>query len=271
MISIIIPVYNGEKYLADCIESCLNQTYSYKEIIIVNDGSTDNTENIIEFYHKKYFNKIGVIHKKNGGTASALNAGIRMMKGNWFKWLSADDLLYSKALEEMMNFINDYLCNDSFLFYTDYDIVNENNKKLSIFKEPDRNNLSQEIQAAEMYHNFFGNGSTSLIHKTMFYKVGLFREGMPYLDDYEFWLRWMLKFNLSFCHIPIISIRYRMHPDSLTSKKDFIENNNLLKKLRTEYGIYLSENQKKYLKTLKRPLKKRLAQRFPKLVRLIKH
>jgi len=76
-VSIIIPVYNAEKYLEECIESALNQTYPDIEIIAVNDGSTDNSLGIL----KKYEGKIKIISKENGGVASALNAGINAMTG----------------------------------------------------------------------------------------------------------------------------------------------------------------------------------------------
>ena len=76
-VSIVIPVFNAEKYLKECIDSALNQTYKDIEIIAVDDGSTDSSPEIL----KKYENKITTISKKNGGTASALNAGIKVMSG----------------------------------------------------------------------------------------------------------------------------------------------------------------------------------------------
>src|SRR3989338_4728600 len=97
-ISIIIPVYNTEKYLEQCIESALHQSYCDVEIIAVNDGSTDQSVSILN----KYKNNIIVIDKKNGGTASALNLGIKNMTGDWFKWLSADDILKENAIEKLV-------------------------------------------------------------------------------------------------------------------------------------------------------------------------
>ncbi len=75
-ISIVIPVYNGEKYLADCIDSCLDQTYKDYEIIIINDGSTDSTLDIIASYVKEFPQKIRMDYKINGGTGLALNTGM---------------------------------------------------------------------------------------------------------------------------------------------------------------------------------------------------
>ena len=101
-VSIVIPIFNGEKYLDECIKSALNQIYSNIEIIAVDDGSTDNSLKIL----KKYSNRIKIIQKQNGGTASALNLGIKQMSGEWFKWLSQDDILYPNAIDELIKIGN---------------------------------------------------------------------------------------------------------------------------------------------------------------------
>ena len=98
-ISIIIPVYNAEKYLEECIRSAIEQSYRDIEVIAVDDGSTDNSLEILE----KYSSKIRIIKKKNGGTATALNTGIEAMDGQWFKWLSADDILDNSAVQVLIN------------------------------------------------------------------------------------------------------------------------------------------------------------------------
>src|SRR5713226_560887 len=97
-VSVIIPVYNAEKYVKQCIDSCLSQTYTDFEIIIVDDGSTDLTPKIL----KEYGKVIKVINKQNGGTASALNTGIKQSKGEWIKWISADDVLLNDSIEILM-------------------------------------------------------------------------------------------------------------------------------------------------------------------------
>ena len=98
IVSIIIPVYNVEKYLLRCIESVLSQTYPYIEIILVNDGSTDNSGNIcneIALVNPQ----IKVIHKHNGGLSSARNAGIEAAKGEALFFLDSDDYLSHDCIE----------------------------------------------------------------------------------------------------------------------------------------------------------------------------
>ena len=103
LVSIIIPVYNGGNYLAEAIDSALAQTYKNLEIIVVNDGSCDNgkTEEIA----LSYGDKIRYFRKENGGSSSALNYGIKQMNGEWFSWLSHDDLYYPEKIEKQVNYI----------------------------------------------------------------------------------------------------------------------------------------------------------------------
>lgn len=99
-ISVIIPVYNDEKYLAQCLDSVLRQTYSNIEIILVDDGSTDSTPELCEKYREKYAN-IRILHKKNGGVGSSRNAGLEMATGEYILFVDHDDLLSETHIEEL--------------------------------------------------------------------------------------------------------------------------------------------------------------------------
>lgn len=92
LISIIIPIYNVEKYLPKCIENVINQSYKNLEIILIDDGSTDSSGKICDEY-KKIDSRIKVIHKKNGGVSSARNIGLDEASGNWISFVDADDWL----------------------------------------------------------------------------------------------------------------------------------------------------------------------------------
>ena len=98
LVSIVIPVYNSEKYLEECLNSVLDQTYENIEIIVVDDGSTDSSYDIL----KKYSDKIVVLSQKNSGLASALNLGISKMNGTWLKWFSPDDVMFSNTIEDLV-------------------------------------------------------------------------------------------------------------------------------------------------------------------------
>ena len=103
-VSILIPAYNGANYMREAIDSALAQTYKNSEVILVNDGSKDNGDT--EAIARSYGDKIRYFHKENGGVASALNLGIRKMTGEYFSWLSHDDVYYPHKIETQINFLS---------------------------------------------------------------------------------------------------------------------------------------------------------------------
>lgn len=104
LVSIVVPTYNDAPYLNDAIDDLLNQTYQEIEIIIVNDGSTDNTSEILQKLELKN-NKIKVINKKNGGTGSAINAGFAIAQGEFGTWVSSDDRKQYDLIEKLVNIL----------------------------------------------------------------------------------------------------------------------------------------------------------------------
>lgn len=102
-VSVIVPVYNVERYLAKCIDSILGQSYSNIELIMVDDGSSDNSGKICEEYAAKD-SRIRVFHKENGGVSSARNVGLDNANGKWVIFVDADDWLHNNAIEECMRY-----------------------------------------------------------------------------------------------------------------------------------------------------------------------
>lgn len=105
LISVIIPVYNVEQYLHECVDSVLGQTYQNFEIILVNDGSTDSSGMLCEEYAEQD-DRIRVIHKENGGASAARNVGLDMMKGEYVYFLDSDDWLDNKAFEKILKIMH---------------------------------------------------------------------------------------------------------------------------------------------------------------------
>jgi len=106
LVSIIIPVYNVENYLRECIESVLSQKYGYFELILINDGSTDSSGEICEEY-KLIDNRIKVIHKKNGGLSSARNVGLDNAVGEWIIFLDSDDKIKNDLIQDCVSLVKD--------------------------------------------------------------------------------------------------------------------------------------------------------------------
>lgn len=262
-VSLIIPVYNAEQYIRESVKSALEQTYTDIEIIAVDDGSTDRSLEIL----REYKNRIKIISKTNGGTASALNTGIKMMTGEWFKWLGADDILYPTAVEDLVN-IATKIQDKNTIIYSDYDIIDETGKTIRQFIEPNYNDMNQFERNTILLDHFFANAGTILIHKSIFDRFGLYDETIGFQEDYELWLRLCLQYDCKLYLVSKILMGYRVHQNQLTAKKigESLKNaekvrNIILEKL--EYSM-----QEKYLKALKQYKKKTpLAIRSRRMIR----
>ena len=100
-VSVIVPVYNVEQYLEECVQSILSQTYQNIEIVLVDDGSTDSSPEILEEYRKKYPELIQVVHTDNQGLGAASNNGVAAARGEYIAFLDSDDYLSANAVKEM--------------------------------------------------------------------------------------------------------------------------------------------------------------------------
>ena len=125
-VTIIIPVYNGSNYVREAIDSALAQTYKNIEILVVNDGSTD--EGATRDICLSYGDKITYYEKENGGVSTALNLGIEKMTGDYFSWLSHDDLYYPDKIEKQMKELEKY--DENTILYSNVDLIDLNGKKL---------------------------------------------------------------------------------------------------------------------------------------------
>ncbi len=129
LVSIVVPVYNAKKYLSECLDSLYNQTYKNIEIIIVNDGSTDGSEKIIDKYFKKYKNNTVVLKnsKPSGFTGEvAANQGIRIAKGIYVARMDADDIAFPDRIEKEVKFFEKH--NDYFLVSSSAEVIDESGK-----------------------------------------------------------------------------------------------------------------------------------------------
>ena len=213
-VSVAIPVYNAERYLDECLRSVLDQTYGDTEVVAVDDGSTDSSAEMLD----GYADRVRVFHKPNGGTASALNYAYRRMRGDWFKWLSADDALKPHAVEVLAGAARSLGWPRDRIFYAMYDFVNERGRKLGRLRsvEPDNNAKTYFERNSILLHHFYGNGITSMFHKSIFERCGAFDESIGFAEDYEFWLRCCL---LHGCKLHLVReniARSRVHQSQLT-------------------------------------------------------
>jgi len=191
LVSIIIPSYNCERYVSEAIESALAQTYKNIEIIVVDDGSTDNTESAV----KPYVNRVQYIKKSNGGPASARNIGIKHAKGEFLAFLDADDCWRPEKIEKQMSAMKRYpkvgmVACHQYVTNSEMQIIGEvkypNYSKRSIF-------IKQMI-----VRNGAGGGSGCLIRGSSIKKVGLFDENLRGTEDWDMWLRIVMEYDIYF-------------------------------------------------------------------------
>lgn len=223
-VSIIIPVYNGSNYLKDAIDSALNQTYDNIEIIVINDGSTDNGKT--RHIALSYKDKIKYMEKENGGVSTALNLGIKNMSGKYFSWLSHDDLYepdkISKQIEEMERH------SDKTILYSNYKLVDYKNQFIdNIILDHDE----YSKKPLQSIINMDMNGITLLIPKTAFEECGVFDENLRCVQDYDLWVRMMSVYK--FVHMNDVLASSRVHPNQVSNKnpKVITEGNEFYKKI----------------------------------------
>lgn len=215
LVSIVIPVYNGSNYMREAIDSALAQTYKNIEIIVVNDGSTDNGET--ERIAKEYGDKIRYICKENGGVSTALNTGIQNMQGEYFSWLSHDDVYMSDKIEKQVNALSE-LEDKTTLVYCDYVHIDKDSKLIgsmpeTAFKKPKL--LSWKHMLLDLFKSGSVNGCALLINKAVFDEVGMFDESLRFCQDGFMWYKiFMAKYAL--LSIPDVCVKGRIHGKQLT-------------------------------------------------------
>ena len=197
-VSIVIPAYNASNYLSEAVNSALAQTYPNIEIIVVNDGSRDNgaTRQIA----LSYGDNIRYFEKENGGSSSALNMGIANMTGEWFSWLSHDDLYTPDKVEEQIRYMNELGSSveemKEYVLFSTADLIDSQGRIIrttDIKKRQKRANKVNSVKGnqyliAEPTENNF-HGCSCLIHKSVFEKVGCFDEKLRLLNDVDLWFR----------------------------------------------------------------------------------
>ena len=251
-VSIIISVYNSQKFLEECIESALNQTYQNIEIIAVDDGSTDNSLKIL----KKYSNKIKIISKKNGGTASALNQGIKIAKGEWIKRLDHDDVLYPDAVENLVSVGKNIEDKKNTILYGHVDRINSTGKVTTKLIEVNYNNLEIFDFNVILLDHFVGNHTASLIHRSSFEEYGMYNESIGIGEDFELWLRYCLLHGCRLHLIPKTIVKKRIHSSQLqmTNPKKMYRvgkqfRNSILEKLNPKDRLLYEKALLRYKKT----------------------
>lgn len=206
-ISVVIPVYNGTNYLREAIDSVLAQTYTNYECIVVDDGSTDGTWELIQ----SYGDKVRGIRQPNGGTANAFNNGVRAARGEFISWLSHDDNYLPHKLQRQIEVMDAHP--EAGGCYSDFYLIDNTSTVQREMKLP-------YYPPGEMVRHLlqwmFINGCAVLVRKQCFDQEGYFDEKLRYVHDADMWFRILRRFE--FVHLPETLIRYRVHPTQESQK-----------------------------------------------------
>jgi glycosyltransferase involved in cell wall biosynthesis len=213
-VSVIVTCYNYAKYLEGCLKSILNQTYQDYELVIVNDGSTDNTDDVIaRFLDNK---KVIYINQSNTGQAIATNNGIIRASGEFIAFLDADDLWEPTKLEKQVSLFT----RDSIgVVFSRMKFINE--EGLPLYKEVTGKHYTPRsgyVTDALLFENFVPYSST-VVRKLCFEKFGMFNSEYKNGLDWDLWLRISKEYEFAFVDEPLLSYRIG-HPGQLTANAE---------------------------------------------------
>ena len=203
-ISVVMPTYNQAEFLPAALDGIFTQRLQDFELIVVNDGSTDQTEQILNEYHKKH--AFILINQTNQKLPGALNTGFSQARGQYLTWTSSDNITLPGWLEVMSKYLDENP--GAYMVYSDWEVIDENDNSLGILKTFDYDPFLlmrvNYIQASFMYR------------RTCQERLGLYNPEYIYAEDWEYWIRISRCFPI--VHIPEVLYQYRYHRESLTLK-----------------------------------------------------
>lgn len=221
-VSVIIPIYNDEKYLEQCLDSVIKQTYKNLEIILVDDGSTDRTPEICEQYREND-SRIRVLHKKNGGVGSSRNAGLAMATGDYVLFVDDDDFIYPEETETLYKLLKKNDADVAVGNFQDY-IVKDNVYRywLNDSQYFEKNYSIQDWFQFEYYKSdYFNMTEVFVVPWVKLYKRSLFEDVVypvdkPIEDDLTIWKIYLLANKVAYVN-KILSV-HRVRGDSASLK-----------------------------------------------------
>jgi glycosyltransferase involved in cell wall biosynthesis len=204
LVSIVMPVYNAQEFLNIAIDSILNQTYKHFELILIDDGSTDNSASIIRNYDDK---RIKYHHQKNQGLVKTLIKGFGLAEGEFVARMDADDISYPERLERQVAYLKKHP--KTALLGTCYDLIDLDGRIIDRsyhLTEPD------DIYGEFLVRNPFGHG-TAMMRRTYYEAVGGYDPDEP-IEDYELW--WRIAKNYPVANLPEFLYGWRVNPTGIS-------------------------------------------------------
>jgi glycosyltransferase involved in cell wall biosynthesis len=231
LVSVIVPTYNRAAYLAEAVDSVLNQSYPHLELLVVDDGSTDNTRDVLNQFAGD--RRLHVTYQANAGQSRARNAALAQAQGDFFCFLDSDNVWVSDKLQVSLDAFRDNP--DVDVVYGDIITINENGEELS------RRNMRRFSGAivAEMLKDNCVTMNTAMFRRRCYLEQGGMSETRRVADDYDLWLRYSVFFQ--FLYLPRFLAKYRVMEDQISSDKSarFESNFQILADFEQQYGAQL--------------------------------
>jgi glycosyltransferase involved in cell wall biosynthesis len=210
-VSIVLPTFNGSQFIRESIESCLNQTYPNLELIIVDDGSTEHTRDIIASYAEKDPRIVSLRHTTNQNLPAALNTGFEAAQGKYLTWISDDNLFRPQAIEQLVAALDTHP--EAHIAYSDFTKMDASGKFIACVNADEKEGLVLENCI----------GPCFLYRDSVQKQLNGYDEALFLAEDYDFWLRASVDFFFMPLHQDLYL--YRSHRNSLTTRyKDKIRN-----------------------------------------------
>jgi glycosyltransferase involved in cell wall biosynthesis len=201
LVSIVIPTYNRAQLLPEALDACLSQTYHNLEIVVVNDGSRDNTDELLASYASKD-SRLRFVSKPNEGIPDTVNRGFRESRGRYVTWTSDDNYYYPEAIAEMVQFLESHP--DVAMVYTDHRCIDGDGKDLGVV-------VAEEPESLE-YH--CAPAGCLLFRREVLDKVEPFRREWVRCHDFDFYHRIYRSFKVA--RLPKVLYAYRTHVGSMS-------------------------------------------------------
>jgi glycosyltransferase involved in cell wall biosynthesis len=216
-VSVIIPTYNSVQYLTAAIESVLEQTFKDYEILVIDDGSTDNTSEAVKCYGEI----VRYIYQENGGVSVARNRGIKESKGKYVAFLDADDTWLPNKLERQIETLT---CNLEYKFcFSDFLAVSEDLQPLEMKRLRLENSAISDLL---LRGNIVGSICTVICERSLFDSVGGFDPKLSQCADWDMWVRLATLTDFLFVDEPLVT--YRQHSSNMSKHAPLLEKDSLL-------------------------------------------
>lgn len=209
-VSVIMPAYNGGRFIKQAIDSVIAQTYPHWELIVVDDGSTDNTAQVVSNFQDP---RIVYIYQENQGQAAALNRGLEVSRGQYITTLDVDDLYTPNSLGDRAEFLD---ANENYdVVYGDGIFCDKDGNALKRFSELRTGPLIGDVFDVMLTNSFFGTGANVMVRMSALEKYNIrYDESIVWCQDYDFYLR--LAENCQFGFVDDLTVWYRLHQENMT-------------------------------------------------------